>query len=251
MIKYPSLLCLLFVSMIAFGQSPKAIKEQAKAYIAAAHYEDAINVLEANRQLSKKDEEGRFLIAVCHYQLNNLTAAKGLIDGLIRDEKSPYPECWFYLGKIFHAQQQFTEAIQNYKIYLRLLRPDHPNRAMLIQEIKRCDNGLRLRFRETQTVVENLGAQVNTKGDEFAPILSPNRSTQLYFSAKRPDNTGGLRDNNGRVDEAYGQALSDMFSSRLFWWAMAISSGTSLFIEHTTERTIDWLFKLRKCLTLF
>lgn len=213
--KYLISLLLLCFFTGAFGQSAKVIKEQAKAYIAAEHYEDAVNVLNSNRQLARKDEEGRFLMAVCYYQLNDLTAAKKLIEALIEEEKSPYPECWFYLGKIFHAQEQFPEAIQYYKTYLRLLRPDHPNRAMLIQEIKRCDNGLRLRFREAQTVVENMGPQVNSKGDEFGPVLSPNRSTKLYFSAIKQGNTGGARNQDARPDEIYGQHLSDMFSTQL------------------------------------
>ena len=213
--KYISLIIILCFSTIALSQSSKNIKEQAKAYIAAAHYQDAINVLKTNRQLSNKDEEGRFLIAVCYYQLNDLSAANSILKDLVNNEKSPYPECWFYLGKIFHAQQQFQKAIQNYKTYLRLLRPDHPNRSMLVEEIRRCDNGLRLKFKEAQTIVENLGEKVNSKGDEFGPIISPNRSTQLYFSAIKEGNTGGARDQNTRPDESYGQHLSDMFSTRL------------------------------------
>lgn len=213
--KYTCLLFFLCFSTLAFSQSKKEVIEQAKAYIAVAHYADALNVLESHRQLSKKDEEGRFLIAVCLYQLNDLSAAEKMLTQQIEEEKSPYPECWFYLGKIYHTQQQFIKAVDQYKNYLRLLRPDHANRAMVIQEIKRCDNGIRYRFREVQTVVENMGKQVNTSYDEFAPILSPNRSSQLYFTAIKAGNTGGMRNKNTQLDETYGQYLSDMFKTKL------------------------------------
>lgn len=206
---------LLLLTNIVVGQSKKVAKEQAKAYIAASHYEDALSVLNSNKQLRTKDEEGRFLLAICHYQVNDLNAAKALLDELIATEKSPYPECWFYLGKIYHAQEQFSKAIEQYKTYLRLLRPDHPNRAMLIEEIKRCDNGIRLRFRAATAVVENMGDLVNSKHDEFAPILSPKRSSKLYFSAIRPSNIGGLRDEQSKPDETFGLARSDMYSSLL------------------------------------
>ncbi len=215
MMKYTCLLFFLCFLNPAFSQSKKEVIEQAKAYIAVEHYEDALNVLKAHRQLSRKDEEGRFLIAVCLYQLNDLSGAEKIFRQQLEEEKSPYPECWFYLGKIYHAQQQFVKAVDQYKNYLRLLRPDHANRAMVIQEIKRCDNGIRYRFREIQTVVENLGSQVNTKYDEFAPILSPNRSSQLYFTAIKAGNTGGMRNKNTQLDETYGQYLSDMFKTKL------------------------------------
>lgn len=200
----------------SLGAQPKSdLKEEAKAFIATEHYEDAIQTLERSRQLIRTDEESQFLIAVCYYQLNRLEEAQQLLVALTAAGKSPYPECWFYLGKIFHAKQQFDEAAAHYKLYLRTLRPDHPNRAMVIEEIRRCDNGLRLRFHDAQAIVENMGAKVNTKGDEFAPVLSPSRSTQLYFSAIRPGNSGGPRDKNTRPDEKFGRFLSDMFYTQL------------------------------------
>ncbi len=206
----------LVLFSLSLGAQPKStLKEEAKAFIATEHYEDAIQTLERSRQLVRSDEESQFLIAVCYYQLNRLEEAQALLASLTTADKSPYPECWLYLGKILHAQQQFAEAAAHYKLYLRTLRPDHPNRPMIIEEIRRCDNGLRLRFHDARAIVENMGAQVNTSGDEFAPVLSPSRSTQLYFSAVRPGNSGGPRDKDTRPDEKFGRFLSDMFYTQL------------------------------------
>ncbi|WP_367391781.1 tetratricopeptide repeat protein [Lewinella sp. LCG006] len=200
----------------SLGAQPKSdLKEEAKAFIATEHYEEAIQTLERSRQLVRTDVESQFLIAVCYYQLNRLEEARQLLASLTEADKSPYPECWLYLGKIFHAQQLFEEAAAHYKLYLRTLRPDHSNRPMVIEEIRRCDNGLRLRFHDAQAIVENMGSQVNTSGDEFAPVLSPSRSSQLYFSAIRMGNSGGPRDKNTRPDEKFGRFLSDMFSTQL------------------------------------
>lgn len=211
----------LFLALIglslswATAQSSSRIKEQAKAYFAAEHFESALNTFRSSRQLERSDEESRFLIAICRYQLNRLEEAKASLIALTEEERSPYPECWLYLGKIFHAQHQFDAATRHYKMYLRTLRPEHPNRAMVIEEIRRCDNGLRLLYREAKVVVENLGPSVNTAADEFAPVVSPNRSTRLYFSAIRPGNVGGARDEATRPDPTYGHFMSDMFSTQL------------------------------------
>lgn len=206
-------LCLL--SVTSWGQSKQELKEEAKAYIAAQHYEDAIRTLQRSRQLVRNDEESRFLLAVCHYQLNDLNSAQELLTELTVEDKSPYPECWLYQARIFHAQQQFAEAASFYKTYLRTLRSDHPNRAMTIEAIRRCDNGLRLLYRDARAIVENMGPRINSAADEFGPVPSPNRSTRLYFSSIRPGNSGGPRNKNTQSDEKYGQYLSDMYSTDL------------------------------------
>ena len=206
-------LCLLSVPLLS--QSKQELKEEAKAYLAAEHYDDAIRTLQKSRQLVRNDEESRFLLAVCHFQLNQLERAQELLQALTAEDKSPYPECWLYLARILHAQQQFAEAANQYKMYLRTLRGDHRNRAMTIEAIRRCDNGLRLLYRDPQAIVENMGERINSSADEFGPVPSPNRSTRLYFSSIRPGNSGGPRNKNTQTDEKYGLHLSDMFSADL------------------------------------
>ncbi|MEM1215015.1 MAG: hypothetical protein AAGJ82_04985 [Bacteroidota bacterium] len=207
------LLSINYVPLLA--QSKKDLKEQAKAYLAAGHYEDVIRTLQSSRSLLKTDEESKFLLAVCQYQTNQLATAKAGLERLVNEEKSPYPECWWYLGKIYHAQQQFAEATENYKLYLRTLPANSINRAMVIETIRRCDNGLRLLYGEAAAVVENAGPNINTAADEFGPVLSPNRATQFYFSAIREGNSGGRRGKHNQADAQFGQARSDMFVTRL------------------------------------
>lgn len=211
----PLLALLLCAAPGLRAQSKDKLKADAQAYIAAEHYADALNTLLRSRQLVKTDEEVRFLVAVCHYQLNQLAEAKGLLDEMTAQKKPPYPESWWYLGKVLHAQQQFAAAAEQYKRYLRTLPADHPNRGMVVEDIRRCDNGVRLLYREPEAVVENMGNKVNTAADEFGPVLSAVRTTQLYFTAVRPGNTGGPRDRQRQPDEKFGQPLADMFTTRL------------------------------------
>ncbi len=215
MIRGLSILILFLATSGLWGQGSNRVKEEAKAFFAAEHYEDALNTFRSSRQLSRNDEESRFLMSICYYQLNRLDEAYALFTSLVNEERSPYPECWFYLGKIYHARHQFDEAVDHYKLYLRTLRPEHPNRPMVVEEIRRCDNGRRLFYRDSRVVVENLGPAVNSEGDEYAPVLSPSRSTQLYFSAEREGNVGGPRDLDTRPDPVYGQHYCDMFSTQL------------------------------------
>ncbi|GJM31080.1 MAG: hypothetical protein DHS20C18_00810 [Saprospiraceae bacterium] len=188
---------------------------QAKEFIYHANYDNALAVLTSSKQLSRNDKEGRFLIAVCYYQLNDLDKALTSLTQQVEEERSPYPESWLYLGKIYHAQNRFDEASRYYKLYLKTIRPDHPHRNMVREEIRRAANGLELQYHEQLAVVENLGPGVNTSGDEFAPVLSPNFVDKIYFSSIRQGNTGGARNEHGRPDDRLGHFFSDMFSCQI------------------------------------
>ena len=209
------LLTLLVLGLAAFGysQNDADLKRRAKEFFAYNRYEDALATLQSSRSLVRNDKEGKFLIALCHYHLNNLDEAAGILNRLVEQESEPYPECWFYLGRILHAQHQFVEAGKNYKIYLKNTPANNPNRSMVVDMVRRCANGQQYQFKTGEAIVENLGRQVNTRYDEFAPVLSPTYSDRLYFSSARPGSMGGKRNAQGTPDERTGQFFYDMFVS--------------------------------------
>ncbi|MEQ8706675.1 MAG: tetratricopeptide repeat protein [Phaeodactylibacter sp.] len=189
-------------------------KEEAKAFFVNQRYEDALSVLKSANALVSTDQEARFILAVCYYQTNDLEQAAQLFKSIVREEKDPFPECWLYLGKIRHAMNQFSEAVDYYKDYLRRIRSNHPNRKMVWDDIRRCATGMRLQYLPSEVYAENLGLEVNGSGDEFAPVPSPNYSNRLYFSSMRNGNLGGRRDENGMPDSRTGQFYSDIYSCR-------------------------------------
>ncbi len=208
------LLAFIFLFPPLYGQGdPEARKTLAKELIAFSNFSEALTVLRNDRELRLRDKEARFLIAVCLYQLNTLDEAEDLLVDQIENEKEPYAECWLFLGKVFHARHQFAEAARYYKIYLRRTSEQHPNRRMVLDEIRRCSNGLQLQYSESQVFVESLGPEVNTPYDEFGAIPSRNYQTRLYFSSRRPGNVGGPRTPQGQVDQRYGSFSSDIYAA--------------------------------------
>ena len=207
------LVCLLGGIVTLSAQSSEKL-EQAKILYYRGKYELALQLI-TNARLARTDKEARFLQALCQYHLNRLDPALATLKTMADNEKAPYPEAWLFIGKIYHARQQFEEAANYYKLYLRSLRPDDPSRAMLIEDIRRCDNGLRNQFKITGVVVENMGDTINTPGDEFAPVPSLNQTNRLYFSSIRAGNTGGARNEQGLPDEQLGEYFSDMFSCEM------------------------------------
>lgn len=201
----------LLGGMIGKTQNTTELKRRAKEFFVAGRYEDALTTLTNSRELSRSDEEGRFLLAICYFQTNRLNESFDLLKALTENEKTPYPECWFYLGKIYHARHQFLDAANHYKIYLKNATPDQNTRRLVADMIRRCANGQQLQYQPAKAFVENLGSNINTKYDEFAPVMSPNYEDRLYFSSIRMGNAGGKRNDAGKADERSGHFFSDLF----------------------------------------
>lgn len=197
--------------MIGWSQNAAELKRRAKDFFAAGRYEDALTTINSSRELSRTDEEGRFLLALCYYQLNRINESLDILKALTESDKTPYPECWFYLGRIYHARHQFLDAALNYKVYLKNTTSNERTRRAVADMIRRCSNGQQFQYQAAKAFVENLGTQVNTKYEEFAPVLSPNYPDRIYFSAIREGNSGGKRSPQGNPDERNGRYFSDMF----------------------------------------
>ena len=183
---------------------------RAKDFFVNAKYEEALSVLTNERELRRNDPEGRFLIGLSYYHLNRLEEAERYLKDLLTED-DPFPEILLYLGRIYHARNQFAEAGDYYKSYLKNIDRRHRNRAMVQDAVRRCANGLRLQFRQPLAYAENLGNLVNTTEDEFGPVPSPTRPDRLYFTSSRPGSLGGPRDPAGRSDEQYGRHFTDIY----------------------------------------
>ncbi len=206
-------LLLLLTATIAVtdlrAQSTDLVKQQAREFMYYDRYETALALLNNNRELRLRDKEGRFMAALCHYQLNQLEPAQEILDKLI-NEKNPYPECWLYKARIFHAQHRFEEASEQYKLYLKTISNSDPKRDNIHDAVRRCANGIRLQHQTATAVVESL-EPLNTVKDEFGPILSPTDPSKLYFSSIRQGNIGGPRAAKGQQDDRFGQYRADIF----------------------------------------
>lgn len=185
---------------------------QAQDFFEKNYYKESLALLtnyEKNHSLSSR---GLFLKALNLYQLNRLELAKEVLLGLIIDQQqAPFAELWLYLGKINHHQYEFEEAAKYYKTYLRSVEGDTDLKKSIVEEIRRCSNGRKEKYKVSGNFVENFGSQVNSSEDEFNPVESRIGSTEVYFSAMLNKNNGGKREENGKINEREGSFYSDMY----------------------------------------
>jgi outer membrane protein OmpA-like peptidoglycan-associated protein len=214
----PKFLVPLFccLSLWVSAQKPAELKRNGDKAFAAARWREAQQLFDQYQAQKPGDTEVLTKLGIAHYQLQQGEKARTLLEYLAnRYPDSQDPLLFFYLARTLHGLQEFEKAIGAYKAFLRVAPASHPLRPGIPDQVRRCLSGMAALPDPNVALVENLGAQVNSEGDEFAPLRSPNHDDRLYYSAAREGCAGGRRDDDGYADDAAGHWCSDIFVARL------------------------------------
>ncbi|MBC7885665.1 MAG: PD40 domain-containing protein [Saprospiraceae bacterium] len=209
--KYPHILVVLLLSIV-FSidiSAQKAVKKQGDLYFEAGKYREA---LEAYQKYNKTNSEAELLIkrGICYLYTNQPDACISDM-ATAHQLKSKDFSLFKYSGMAYFIKQDYIEAAKFYKTYLSHLKVDTPEWKNIVNEIKRCGYAKNQKYAPQLAFVENLGQNVNTIYDDFAPIQSPTLQGRYYFSSSRDGTTGGMRNESGLTDEVSGIFSSDMF----------------------------------------
>ncbi len=190
--------------------SPKELRDAGMEYFNAGKHMRALKNFLRYQRIKPDDLEVKQHIGICYYYVNNVSEARKYLNYVVDNEKKPSEDLFLYLAKCDHAEHQFRQAIAGYKKYLSVAKKEN-NRPAIINDIKRCMEGMNLFFKEEEAIAENLGENINTAWDDFGAIISPANAGRIYFSSAREGNIGGLRNEKGMSDEANGTYGLDMF----------------------------------------
>ncbi|MFH1320998.1 MAG: hypothetical protein ABII90_10145 [Bacteroidota bacterium] len=123
-------------------------------------------------------------------------------------------EAYYYLGQLYHLDQQFDEAIKAYQFYKNyqgtpaLITPEITKEVSddeIDRYIQISINAKEMLFNPTEVVIENLGEKFNTIYPDYVPVVSADESV-LIFTSRREGSTGGLLD-------PYGEYFEDIYIS--------------------------------------
>ncbi len=204
--KYIALLAGIFIcSQQLTGQDVSILKKSGEEFLAALQYKLALEAFLKYEQARPGDASVAANTGICYFQLNDLEKAENYLNQSFQIKNTPPEHTLLYLGKLHHAKLDFEQAATFYKKFLQKTPGNHPLRAAVKDDIRRCANGIRIRRQAPVAAVVNLGEVINSTGDDFKPILSPNNSERLYFSSARPGNAGC----------AGGECKADMFFTTL------------------------------------
>ncbi len=210
-----SLFGFIFLLAPLSAQQIAAYCNKGKNLFERGRYEEACSLLQQCAAAKPKDVHLRQMLNECLYLAGKPEEAVAGFRQMKSDFKKLPVSYWLYLGRALQLLEQFEEAAQAYKDFLRHAEASHPQRARTLDDLLRCATGIRLQGQPNRLFVQNIGSVLNSSGDELRPLLHPHNDRLLFFSAAREGVLGGLRNSLGEPDEFHGFYPGDMFVAEL------------------------------------
>lgn len=185
------LLGLTLLLTSASAQSLKSIEKEAKELFKYEDYRDALPLYKKLLDAQPENPEYLTRYGICCLASDNKRDA---IPFLLRARDKEYNKdrINYYLGRAFHLNHDFEQAIAYFDLYKKELNPvkDITKIASVNKEIQACLYGMELIKAPVPVKIENLGPEVNSPYPEFVPIVSGDERI-LFFTSRRPNTTGG------------------------------------------------------------
>ncbi len=186
-----TLSALLFFVTVLYGQESndaliKKYTHLAEKTFAARNYASSIVFHQKLDSLMPGVAEIQYNIGVCYLYSNNKSKALPYFE-YAKKKKLANKELNYMLGQAYHYSNQFDKAKKTFEAYLREIKDDTATAAEIKRKIEVCTFAKQLVEDSIPVLIENIGKQVNTKYDEYVPVVSADQQT-MYFTSRRPTN---------------------------------------------------------------
>ena len=216
---------------------PRTLFDQAEEYLLNENYEKALPLYE--KLLSQHQNNGNlnFKLGRCYLNsptefsksVNFLERASSSIssnskEGSYTEEKAPNV-AYMFLGDAYHRNFRFDDAIEVYKKFKTYISEKNTSDLSYIDyKIQVCKNAKELKANPVKMIIKNIGDSINSPYADYSPIISADESI-LLFTSRRPENVGGLADDNGKYfEDIYVSYRSGDGTS----WTKAKNMGSSI-----------------------
>ncbi|MFK7756831.1 MAG: tetratricopeptide repeat protein [Flavobacteriales bacterium] len=160
-------------------------------------YEEAYDILKELHITYPDNSEVAYRLAVCELDLfRNKDKAQELLESALQRGKR---DALFYLAKISHLNHEFDQAMELFTEYKTVGSRDFRD-SEIDRHIDQCREAKRLTAFPEDILVKNMGSQINSEYAEYVPVITSDES-ELYFTSRRDNSTGGKTDPNNRYFE--------------------------------------------------
>lgn len=212
------LLSLLVVFSVK-AQTTDELKKKADKLFKEENYDEAYKYYSQLVSNFPKDPEYNYRLGVCMvYSEPDKTKCLPFLKTAAANPAEAPKEVYFYIGKAYHINYRFDDAIKNYNEFKKTAPPTLQKKLQVDREIQSCNNGKRLLSNVTDLVVLNKKelpkvdyfrsyelkkmGKLLVKPDEFKTALDkkkkessvvflPSKSDVVYFSSYGEDSETG------------------------------------------------------------
>lgn len=198
--RLPILIFLLSVSFV-FAQKPKDFGiKSSKAlnfYLSAKkqiEYRDPLKAMEYCAEALKLEPEfteAHFLYTYAASQKGKLNTAEKSLLHLSEQSDPKYYGARLWYADFLMENARYTDAASWYSKFLQTNPEDKKDRARADVNLRKSRFAEKAIHSPVSFKPENLGAGINSQGDEYMPNLTADGQT-LFFTSRRPGNMGGF-----------------------------------------------------------
>jgi len=177
--------------------------EQLKAERAVKNFLDLSNIDPANAHICYK--VGRSYLLLNGQKDKAVPYLEKAVRSVNAKTKDDYKatdapiDAYYYLGRAYHLNSQFDNAIVAYKKYLELNKSISKDEVAEVEwMILTCQNAKLIVDSPISATSENLGPTINSIYDEYSAVVDATES-MMIFTSRRPTSTGGMMD----LDDKY------------------------------------------------
>lgn len=135
--------------------------------------------------------------ARCHYGLKKYDLAKRYLTKAVEADSKAADNIDFFYGKIHHRLAELDEAITSYQKFLdKSGSKSALDEEDAVQFMAQCKYAKEMMANPVDVTITNMGTEVNTRFDEYAPAVTAN-GKRLYFTSRRSTSVGGEIDEGG------------------------------------------------------
>ncbi|MDD5570515.1 MAG: OmpA family protein [Bacteroidales bacterium] len=121
----------------------------------------------------------------------------------------------YYLGRAYQYAMKWDTAVKEYNLYKKNLNQNETGGQSydVDKRVKECESGKELSKSPVKCFIDNFSSVVNSKYDDYYPVLSSDEST-LFFTSRRKENE---RTRICDIDNKYYEDVYDTKMSNKLW----------------------------------
>ena len=183
------LICVLFCNILKAQSDFKvpSVGDAALAdeYFSAANYIDALKNYLALLKKDPLNDKYNYKAGLC-YLYSNINRSKSLtyLELAAKADKVDN-DLWFYLGKAYHLNYKFDEAIKAFQKFKKSGKGLTENRKQIDLYIDYCNNAKALLKSPINVTFANLGKNVNSPAPEYQAFVPEDESFLVYTSRRK------------------------------------------------------------------
>ncbi|MBI2968015.1 MAG: PD40 domain-containing protein [Bacteroidetes bacterium] len=185
-----------------------ALKKDAEYFFKEGNYLSALPLYLKLKEMEPDNMEYTYRAGICFlYKSDQTFRAVEFLEKCL----SEYPKAKdinYYLGRAYHLNYQFDEAIEQFNKTLESKKTTEPVKKPAQRFLEICNNAKTLVKNKLVVEIENIGPPVNTASSEYFPVITADES-MMIFTYRGPKSTGGLMDDYGKPDPR-GQYFEDV-----------------------------------------